>query len=598
MICTTIFAQPKINWGKPTPEEIAFTDVSFEPGADAVILSHVGNLEITDYGYELETYIKIKILNPNGFRYAQEKLRFSSTNYNDNVTINRAQTLNFENGSIQVTEVKNSDILSNKIDENTKEITLIFPNVKVGSIIEYKITRRASHDLWSTPWYFQHDIPSLYSFLKLKNVSYYDYISLIAGERISKKYANQKGLKEWELINIPSTKTYTFIYNVNDFRDRLSLQYNSSRGFHGTYSSANTWKDFRSLLNKDLAEATTRIDFHEIEKKIPNGKTQFETLQNCVDYIQKNYKWTNKFSIVPRNLKDNLLASKKGDAGDLNVLLHEILKIKNIQSEFIITSFRSRGKLITSFPVYARMSNLLLIVKLDKENLVVDVANADLNNLRYPFLNFFNHYAIKVKSVSDAYFLLQPALSEFHSQRVLELKPDKMIYKIKDQHRGYITKESSKTLTKYPNEGYNTYESGFSEQEDWKIKTKIYTLENTGNLLILENPIIHQIDDYKIDSDRGYPIELEFPILTTVQLKINVQPPYAIDLRHFNVDIKAFDNQLIYSQNYTQEGNIYTLNWQLLINKIRFDEKEIKPFLDFLNKIKLSNNQNAILQTK
>ena len=54
-------------------EEISLTEVSYEPGSDAVKLAEFGDLKITNTGYELMEYGRTKILTTSGLDYAQRK---------------------------------------------------------------------------------------------------------------------------------------------------------------------------------------------------------------------------------------------------------------------------------------------------------------------------------------------------------------------------------------------------------------------------------------------------------------------------------------------------------------------------------------------
>src|SRR5690606_14436101 len=134
-----------------------------------------------------------------------------------------------------------------------------------------------------------------------------------------------------------------------------------------------------------------------------------ETLVNCLKYLQENYKWSQIYSVVPQDIKQNLLAKKKAHTADFNVLLKEILDHKEINSKYILGSFRQNGKLVLEFPVLSRIGNLHLMVDLDEnKQILVNAASADPENLMFPDLDYFNDSFIQLDSSTDLFIRIEP----------------------------------------------------------------------------------------------------------------------------------------------------------------------------------------------
>lgn len=76
-------AQKNFKFGKFSQEEINLTQVDYDPEAVAVYLHDEGHLKITNYGYEITYYVRLKILNPKGFRFATYKHRYIHDSFND-----------------------------------------------------------------------------------------------------------------------------------------------------------------------------------------------------------------------------------------------------------------------------------------------------------------------------------------------------------------------------------------------------------------------------------------------------------------------------------------------------------------------------------
>lgn len=185
-----IFSQEKLGWGQLSQDEINLTKVSFEPDADAVILREEADLFITKKGYILEEHSKIKILSTNGYENAQKKWRYYTGNNYDNITFEEGHTINIVNGKPIITPVNKSDLFITDINSNTKEISVAFPNVNVGSIIEYKIKTIRAFNGYSNVWNFQNNLPTLSSVLNKKNSSFGEIV--LYGEYLNKKYKKKR----------------------------------------------------------------------------------------------------------------------------------------------------------------------------------------------------------------------------------------------------------------------------------------------------------------------------------------------------------------------------------------------------------------------
>jgi hypothetical protein len=162
------------NWGKISDEEAEMTEVAFEPSASAVKLKEIGELIITDDGYVLNKYERIKILSIEGFEYAQKKWRYYTDDPHNKVILEDAQTINIIDGKTVVTKLEKKDIIFS-LNNDIEEIAFAFPNVRVGAIIEYKVKLIRPQNLYASPWRFQNEIPTISSKLNLKFATFSNY---------------------------------------------------------------------------------------------------------------------------------------------------------------------------------------------------------------------------------------------------------------------------------------------------------------------------------------------------------------------------------------------------------------------------------------
>lgn len=151
-----------VKYGKISPLEFSVTPGGSDAQAPAIVLCDYGEIEITNRTF-YKRHIRIKILNEEGLKYALVEIPYQSKNRHDVFMELKAQTLVLENGEIIKYKVEPGQIEDIRINEQWSKRKFTFPNVKPGSVIEYQY-RLASLDFEKLDtWYFQREIPTIWS---------------------------------------------------------------------------------------------------------------------------------------------------------------------------------------------------------------------------------------------------------------------------------------------------------------------------------------------------------------------------------------------------------------------------------------------------
>jgi hypothetical protein len=139
-------------FGEISKAELEMKECDFDNKAEAVVLLDDGVLEFSS-DLELKRRLRIKILNSKGMKWANVHLRYRSEKNAENISKLDAQTYNLDaNGNIVISKVEGKLVYEKKINKKYSEKIFTFPDVKVGSIIEYKF-RHSGVGL--IDWYFQ-----------------------------------------------------------------------------------------------------------------------------------------------------------------------------------------------------------------------------------------------------------------------------------------------------------------------------------------------------------------------------------------------------------------------------------------------------------
>lgn len=589
-----------LEWGKVSQDEIDLKVVLFEPGADAVILKESGDLVLTNDGYTLNLYRKIKILSENGYSSVDTKWQYKSDSKFDKVIVDKAHTLNFD-GKITESIVDQSDIIISKTNKEITEVAVAFPNVKVGSIIEYRVQIKRPYNLYAYPWDFQNEIPTIKSSFKIKSISDPNYKLILRGKRLTEKYAVQRSKKEWELSDVPSYSKFNHVYNRYEYIEYIMFQMMNRYGYDDDYYKQRTWKGFKKLIERDRKKSIKKVDFQEMASMIDDGNTKLETVKNCIQFLRNSYKWDNHLAVRTDDLTENFLKLKTGNAADLNILLQGILNEKKINSELVINSLRSNGKIIVAYPAFSQLQTLVNIVTIDNdEKIMVDAATSTSKDIKYLSTDYFNHIVVDLRADQDNFLIVSPNLSEYISQQQLEIENDDLKLNIRDQFKGYFQADSYKRQFIINAPIIKNTETKMTESNDWTVHHRTIILDNpNSSFIVIENPFTEKIKGLKIDPDRDYPIELDFPFLKTIQLKVKIPEGYTLNTENFTENLSYFDGKLQYAQSAENRGNSESIiTWSLLINQTIFQPKEIAQYMDFTEKLSESISKIAVLKRK
>src|SRR5690606_38443234 len=212
-LSVTLLSQlnPKTKWGDVSQAEIDYKEVAFEKDAPAVVLFEEGKSVISG-SVQTRIFRRIKILNEQGIEAANQELLYYNFRGKESFGSFKAQTINIENGKPVTYAVDRNSIFDVTVNEYYNARKFTFPNVKVGSIIEFEYNF-INQDLGLfEAWQFQHEYPTIYSQFEIKNEMRLDYTSLMIGEKIVQYSRGKKDLDTWRLTNIPSFNALEFVY--------------------------------------------------------------------------------------------------------------------------------------------------------------------------------------------------------------------------------------------------------------------------------------------------------------------------------------------------------------------------------------------------
>ena len=249
--------------------DLAIKTFNEDPNAEAIMIYDYGNTYYNKETWRLnfELKQKFKILTKDGLERGQKEIPlYIGKNSKESISDISATVYNLENDEIVVSKIAEDAIYEEK-NENFKIVKLVLPNVKVGSIITLSYTKSSPFVNKYQPWYFQSDIPVLYSEynasipgnyeynIKLVgslpldiNTSDIEYNCLEAGGGASANCA----IYRYVMTNIPAYRQEKYTTSANNYLSRIEYELSVIRQFNGEVEKlTKSWDDVDKELKSD-----------------------------------------------------------------------------------------------------------------------------------------------------------------------------------------------------------------------------------------------------------------------------------------------------------------------------------------------------------
>lgn len=381
-----LFAQtPKM--GEFTQNEIDLKEISFEPGASAVYLVASGESRFFSNILETNYFYRIKILTEAGKDNADIPIRYftGSTNV-EVVSAIKAQITNYTNGVPEVTTLGKESIFQVDLGNGNKEFRISFPNVQVGSILEFSFKKADKNIEFLDGWSFQRSIPVLFSKYQITMIPQLEYKMIGQGENFY--YRSEKsegnGVYSWTLRDLYSLKGEPHMKNYQDYVDRVEFQL--SRYQTAATTSGPEWTDFLNTwekLGNGLIEYYSGKGFYRtnpLEREVLSldlsKGSEKEKAELAYYYIRDNFINEGEDQIYTNQTLPQLLKSKKGAPGELILAYMGILKSQGIECNPVLIGSKGHGRSdIVSFPFLTQFDEILLLVKLDGNLQFLDLSD-------------------------------------------------------------------------------------------------------------------------------------------------------------------------------------------------------------------------------
>ena len=370
-------------FGKVEKADLEMKTCEFDEKAEAVVLFDVGelycDLSASGSSMTLERHVRIKILKDKGKSQADIKIRYYSYRNIEYIKNLSAQTYNLDAaGNITTTKVEKKLIFDKTIDKFHSDQVFTFPEVKAGSIIEYKWTQAWS-GISLENWYFQRDVPVKYSRYRVdfpNEIEVYSTPLCVLPYESKKDDKSLRAIQVYSMKNIPALRDEPYISCDKDYLQRIEFRFLALNTPTRRESLIKTWPERIKTLMEDE-------DFGvQLKRNIPRTADLDTLLKNITDpyrkmviiheYVRKNMEWNGYSNIWALNGVRAAWKDKKGTSGEINLILVNLLKDAGLSAHAILVSTREHGVVSSAVADIGQFDKVLAYVEIGDNPYVLD----------------------------------------------------------------------------------------------------------------------------------------------------------------------------------------------------------------------------------
>jgi hypothetical protein len=392
----SVFAQKNKNkdpnlpaFGSVEKSDLEMTKCAFDEKAEAMVLVDEGVLEDVGSDLEFKRRVRIKIFNEKGLDQANIRIHYRSEKNLESISGLEAQTYNLDaNGNVVVTKVDKKLIYEKKINKKYSEKVFTFPEVKAGSIIEYKFKHVGVGLL---DWYFQRSIPVKYSHFVIDLPA---ELEIAVVPFSNHQYQWDKDLKgnnsvaTYSMSNVPAFRDEPFIINEDYYRDRLETKLVAYPINGLRRSRIANWvevikylmedEDFGVQLKRNIPRTA------DLDEKIKALTSPYEKMKTIYKYVQDNMQWNEYYGIWALDGVRSAWKDKKGTVGEINLILVNLLKDADLDAHAVLVSTHDNGVVNTidagtyESPGFLQFDKVMAYVVIDKKTYVLDATEKNV----------------------------------------------------------------------------------------------------------------------------------------------------------------------------------------------------------------------------
>ncbi len=639
----------KYELGKVSLSELEQKKYPIDTSASAAILYNKARtyfLYDIKKGFSLvnECEFRIKIYKIEGLNWANFKVPYCvgyQSLDKDQVAFFNAVTYNLENGKIAKTKVGNEGKFKKEINEFWNEAVITMPNVKIGSIVEFKYVQTTDVIAEFPDFRFQYEIPVAFSEYTTEIPQFFIYRPIKTGSGYLKTDAeiangfqnykneyNQTLTLNYQQINTkytvystPALKEEPYVDNIENYRFALKHELTKKvfpdvpeKNYAESWESvaATIYKDER--FGKELLKRSYIDPF--IAQAIGSAVTDMEKVTAIFDFVKRTMNWNGFYGYLTKKGVEKAFSEQTGNSAEINFIVIAMLNRAGLFANPVLISTVNNG--IPAFPNRTVFNFVIAAVTIDGKQILLDATdkNSAPNILPLRDLNWTGRL-IKTDASSEEIKLAPKDLSKETinitakiaengnaSGKIRYVRTDHEGLYFRNKHGNENQSQYIENLeNKYPGLKVSEYSSDLDNNTAKSIAESFnFTSENVSEIIdgkIYFNPLLFYskeknpfvLEERQLPIYYGYPFQLKHNVSFEIPAGYSIESlPKPIKVSTGTESFGTFTFNISSADNKIQIVAVQEINSALISNR------SYDALKDFYKKMIDKQNEKIILK--
>lgn len=649
-----VFAQD-YELGKVTIQELNQKKHATDTSAVAAILFSKGKsfIEYTNTdGFVLisEIEYKIKIYKKEGLNWANKEIAYYvGGTSKESASINKATTYNLVNGKIEKTKLNGEGEFKENVNKNWNSLKFTMPNVKEGSIIEYKYTIKSKYFSNLQDWRFQQIIPVDYSEYKTIIPEYFSYnfytrgsfkldinkesksrsIELLDTRTLAQRNGGARDSDQMSIVetvtlikakDVPALIEEDFSNNIENYLSSIQYQLTSIQYPNDQIKVfSHSWEDVASSINEsyNFGEELKKDNYFENEySNLINGKTlnSNEKIDIIYNFVKNHYKWNEDYGIYTDVGVNKAYKEKVGNVAEINFTLIAMLRKAGLYAHPILLTTRSKS--INLYPSTTAFNYVICGVEIGDKIIFLDATDKLLKSDLLPTraLNYIgrlvrpNGTSIEVdlspKSHSKKSVIIFASIdNQSVKGNIKETLTGNRAYNFRSKNSSLSEESYLENIEKnMPGFEISEYKIENKKNENEPVKEDYYftssnEIEVINDKLFFKPLLFFAIDENPFKQEkRDYPIDFKYPIHDSYTITYNIPQGYVVESIPEKTNIATEDNLASFSFLTANMGNKVQIVSSFYINSALISSEYYDSLKEFYNQVFLKMNEKIVLK--
>lgn len=386
-------------FGKVTYRDLEMKNYPKDTSAVAVVLNEFGKAYFdngNDYNLMFEYHVKIKILKKEALDYADLEIALRKSGAStERLRSFAASSFTFDNGSMRETKVESKNIFSEEVSKGLDLKKVAIPNVRVGSVIEFKYTIESPFSYNFRTWSFQSQIPKMKSEYwavipgnYLYNITLKGFLPLTTNTSKVERECYSSGANKsdcsvfiYGMKDIPAFVEEEYMTAKSNFLSAINFELSEYRFFDGRVDKkTKEWRDAEIELKRyeDFGQQLKKVDGkvkEDVERLIALDTDPLVKAKKIFYYISQNFQWNGRYGMFTDNGVKKAFEAKLGNIADINFMLIGALDVAGIPVDPVILSTRDNGIPVDLHPVISDFNYVIARTIINGKQYLLDATD-------------------------------------------------------------------------------------------------------------------------------------------------------------------------------------------------------------------------------